>query len=135
MIYRLQPGEHQTLIIDAKDIYSPEQIAVEKDEKYEFACDETQRWKDWFINSGPNGYPNLLARLWGLRVKSAKCFCLCGAYNVQDRDAFPIGSEIKSEKSGIKIISTANWNYSKKFNNLTNPVKQGFLICVNHSTE
>ncbi len=92
MIYRLQVGEHRTLIINARDVYSSEQIAVEKDEKFELVCAGKQRWKDWFISSGPDGYFNFFAGLWGLRVKPVKCFCLCGAYNKQDRGAFPVGS-------------------------------------------
>ena len=28
----------------------------------------------------------------GLRLKDTKCFCLCGAYNDSDKEAFTIGS-------------------------------------------
>jgi len=44
------------------------------------------------IPSSPDGYPNPLAKLFGLRVHTARCFCLCGAWGRRDATAFAIGS-------------------------------------------
>lgn len=89
--------------INAKTLYSTDILHVKKGEQYQFYCDKDQGWKDWFIPTGPNGYFNVLAWLIGLRLKSAKCFCLCGVYDQKDSTAFAIGSNniIQMEKTGV----------------------------------
>src|SRR5687768_16204758 len=92
-VHTMQIGDELLLTICAKDKFSFDKIAVISGQVFEFTCDRKQRWKDWYINSGPDGFFNLPAWLIGLRVKGVKCFCLCGAYNDQDKGAFAIGSQ------------------------------------------
>ena len=91
-----------TIPLNARDIYSPDKLLINKDENYLFFCNNDQFWMDWFIKTSPNGFYNLLASIHGLRIKSAKCFCLCGAYNNSDNGAFAIGirKEVKIIESG-----------------------------------
>ena len=103
IVHRLERvGESIELTVWASEENSSEQLSVKEKEIYQFSCDKGQCWKDWFIPSGPNGFLNPLAILAGLRVKSAKCFCLCGVYDKQDRTAFRIGSahNVRVEKDG-----------------------------------
>lgn len=86
-------GEEAILTIGAGERYSLQRIAVRQGEAYAISCSKGQRWYDLVIPSSPNGYRNFIAPLFGLRVKSAKCFCLCGAWNEQDEHAFAIGTE------------------------------------------
>jgi hypothetical protein len=70
-------------------------VEVQTGEVYDFKCDPSQRWKDWLIPTGPNGFFNPLATLVGLRVKKVKCFALCTAYIHDENKNFTIGSERK----------------------------------------
>lgn len=91
--HSLQIGEEVILTVRARERYSLQRIAVRKGEAYAISCDHAQRWYDLVIPSSPNGYKNFIAPLFGLRVKDAKCFCLCGAWNDDDHNAFAIGTE------------------------------------------
>lgn len=114
MDYRLEPLQTVQLIISAKDQYSPTHLLVNNAEVYEFYCDPEQRWKDWFIKCDANGFFNLFATLAGLRVKQAKCFCLCGSYNNDERQVFRIGASasITTNISGyISFFANDSFNY------------------------
>lgn len=92
-IHRMEQGEQRTLTVKANERYSMQRIAVRAGERYLVKCDSGQRWVDMVIWSSPLGYPNPLARLFGLPVRNARCFCLCGTYNETDTNAFAIGTE------------------------------------------
>ena len=82
-----------SLTITASDEFPKTKIAVTTGEVYKFTCDASQRWTDWYITRGPNGFFNFFAWIAGLRVKGVKCFCLCGAYNDDyTNKGFPIGT-------------------------------------------
>lgn len=102
MEHRLSVGEQKTLLLCAKDVYSKEKLLINPNEIYLFFCDEEQSWADWFIKTTPNGFFNILASIQGLRVKKAKCFCLCAAYNQSDAGAFAIGmrNEVTMQETG-----------------------------------
>ncbi|MGZ3752862.1 MAG: hypothetical protein ACXVB0_20845 [Mucilaginibacter sp.] len=89
--------------ISAQELYSKDMLRVKKGEKYQFRCEGDQKWKDWFISTTADGYFNLFAWIFGMRVKRSKCFCLCGVFNQDDSTAFSIGSNntIVIEKTGL----------------------------------
>lgn len=91
------------LDIKAEEPYSSQQIAVFKGETYIFSCDSRQRWTDWKIKTTPNGFFNPFAWLLGLRVKKAKCFCLCACYGNNDNTGFAIGNyrKVDIEQDGV----------------------------------
>jgi hypothetical protein len=110
MIYRLRVGESRILTIQAVDFVSTQKLEVQKEEVYDFDCNPTQRWKDWFISSGPDGFYNPLASLVGLRFKNVKCFALCAGYISNQSESFVIGSGIekKSISSTGELFFFAN---------------------------
>ena len=89
--HTLDPAGRLEVPVDSKLRYSADTLKVKAGEKYRFSVKPEQRWKDWFISTTAHGYTNPMAVLSGLRVKKAKCFCLCGCYDHNDTDAFPIG--------------------------------------------
>ncbi|GAA4462433.1 hypothetical protein GCM10023093_09030 [Nemorincola caseinilytica] len=93
VVHSLNAGAQQILRIRAAERYSMQRIAVMEGQSYNIRCDAGQRWVDMVIWASPKGYPNPLARLFGMRVHDARCFCLCGAYNDADTDAFAIGTD------------------------------------------
>lgn len=92
MTHTLNIAETVILTILAADKYSGETLTVQKDEQYTFGVAADQKWRDWGFSCGADGYFNLLASVFGQRVKGAKCFCLCGVYDQNDDTAFAIGS-------------------------------------------
>jgi hypothetical protein len=103
MITSLALNQSALFIIDAKELYSEHTLYVKSGEEYEFFCDPDQHWKDWFVTANPDGYFNPLALLMGLRAITAKCFCLCGAFDRDDSTSFPIGSKniVRMQKMGL----------------------------------
>lgn len=89
-------GESVLLTIHAKHLYSSERIRVEAGETYHISCEPNQKWKDWFWRSSPKGFFNPLAILAGLRLKRTPCFCLCGAYNENEKHLFAIGLDAQT---------------------------------------
>lgn len=81
-----------TIAVKAGARYSATQIAVVPGECYKVTPLAGQRWIDLVIPSSPAGYTNPLAKWVGMRVPSARCMCLCAAFNEQDTDTIPIGS-------------------------------------------
>lgn len=116
VIHTIGIGEQLTLEIDAGDRYSMQRIAVKPSEAYLILCDAGQHWIDLIIPSSPDGYTNYLARLFGLRVKGAKCFCLCGAWNESDERAFDIGTKtayvaVASKEGTLSFFANDVWGY------------------------
>jgi len=117
-VRRLLPGQTATLTILAAEPCSFAMIEVKAGENYQLVCDGTQRWKDASITSSPKGYFNLLAWLYGLRLKGVPCFCLCGLYDCNDKSAFAIGSGTSLTAAQDGMISFfANDTTSFYFNN------------------
>lgn len=118
MKYLLNIAETITLTINAADRYSASMLAVNNNEQYTFKVNSDQKWKDWYVSANADGYFNFLAALLGQRVKGAKCFCLCGAYDEDDSTAFVIGSfkTIVINKNGT-INFFANDSRGFYFNN------------------
>ena len=109
MIHHLKPGQTVTVKVYAHTRYSLNSFAVKSGEHYRCYCQPAQRWKDWFIWSGPDGYFNPLAWLFGTRVKGSKCFCLCGVFDRDDGTAFRIGTERRIEvENGASLCFFAN---------------------------
>ena len=92
-IHRLEAGEQKVLRISAAERYSMQRVAVKTGERYSISCNEDQRWVDLLIWASPRGYANALARMVGMPVPNARCFCLCGTYDEQDEAAFAIGTD------------------------------------------
>jgi hypothetical protein len=93
MIHRLAPLETKELLIYAADPVSPAGILTEAGEQYHIRTDASGRWKDAWISCSPKGFFNVLAWVAGMRVKGAKCFCLCGILDEREQSAFAIGLE------------------------------------------
>src|SRR4051812_10074139 len=87
----LKIDDKVTLKISAIDFFSSEELAVAKSQQYVIECAPDQRWTDSWITCSAEGYFNLFAWLIGMRVRRAKCFCLCGTYNRNDKGAFVVG--------------------------------------------
>ena len=105
-----------TILVAADQLFSAQKLHVRAGELYEITCDGQQRWKDWFIPSSPEGFWNPFAVLAGLRVKKAKCFCLCACYNDDISTAFPIGTgkEVRVELDGyISFFANDSHNHYK----------------------
>jgi len=92
MNFNLSLSETKVVEIKARPKYSEFGIEVKKGQQYSFERHNDERWCDFFIHCGPDGYSNPLASLFGMRVKGVKCFTLCGSYNASDQNAFLIGS-------------------------------------------
>lgn len=88
----LLPAERVEVPVDSSLRYSADTLKVRTGEKYRFSAKREQRWNDWFVSASADGFTNPLAMLAGLRVRGTKCFCLCGCYDHNDTDAFPIGT-------------------------------------------
>lgn len=88
---RLNKGETRTLTIQAADLFSPDSILTEPNEKYTIEALPNQTWMDWTVSSSPDGYFNLFDEILGQRVKGVKYLCLCGAYNSDIKTGFGIG--------------------------------------------
>ena len=90
------------VVVQADQHFSSQKLHVRAGELYDISCDGSQRWKDWFIKSSPEGFWNPLAIMVGLRVKNVNCFCLCACYNDDITTAFPIGTgkEVRMEQDG-----------------------------------
>ncbi len=91
MEYRLNINEKKVLSIRAKEPYSSEYLLVNKEEKYVFTVEDSERWKDWFINSDVNGFNNWFLRNKDKRVPGSKCFKLCGTIDRNEENHFSIG--------------------------------------------
>jgi hypothetical protein len=117
IVHRLeQKGGSLVLTIHAIEKNSSDQLIVNENEIYRFTCDSGQRWKDWYISSGPKGFFNPFAILAGLRIKKYSCFCLCGVYDKRDSTAFKIGngSEEKVRNGGtISFFANDSLAYYK----------------------
>jgi hypothetical protein len=91
--YSIEIGKNEKLVIEADEVFSSNGIAVKQGQKYHITCDKDERWYDLYVRSSALGYFNPLALLAGMRVKNTKCYCLCGAYDRQDKTGFRIGLE------------------------------------------
>lgn len=91
MPHQLEPGATMTIRVKAGQRYS-ESVAVTPGEQYHIGYPAGQRWYDLFIPASPAGYANPLAAFFGMRVKGAKCMCLCATYNNTDTDAFAVAN-------------------------------------------
>ena len=91
-----------SIIVDSKEKFSSTKFPVRQSVSYHITADGSQRWYDWFVKTSPKGYWNPLALMAGLRVKRAKCFCLCGCYDDDITTAFPIGEgcEVVADRNG-----------------------------------
>jgi hypothetical protein len=114
-IYTMHIGDEVTLTIGAGERYSLQRIAVRQGEVYTINCHKSQRWYDLIIPASPDGYNNFIAPIFGLRVKDAKCFCLCGAWNENDQHAFTIGTEgvtaIAPAEGRLSFFANDVWGY------------------------
>ena len=108
---------NQTIVFDikAETLFSEDVLLVNKGELYRFWCDNGQKWKDWFYTTSPDGYFNPLVWLFGARLTTARCFCLCGVYDHDDDTAFAIGSDstVKIQMNGTVsfFANDAIWAY------------------------
>ncbi len=93
MLHTIPLNTTVNLKINAAEPFSTEKVSVNKGEEYHIYSEPNQIWNDWYIKASPDGYSNFIGAIWGLRVKGAKCFCLCGAYNEDHSRVFAIGSD------------------------------------------
>lgn len=84
-------NETITIRVIARESYSTDGLVVTFGEHYKFSCHPDECWVDWYLPSSPDGITNVFAWLAGLRVRDAKCFCLCAAYHKHE-GGFGIGS-------------------------------------------
>lgn len=68
---------------------------VEPGEVYRFEVLPGQRWKDWWIPSGPKGYFNFLLWFAPPRLKGVNCFALCGTIGQDEQHHFHIGEKLE----------------------------------------
>lgn len=78
-----------TLTFDTRERFGAP-LPVKEGEVYRLSCPSGQRWKDWFVRTGPAGFNNPLLHIFKPRLRGAKCFCVCGGVRnpgSQGRDA------------------------------------------------
>lgn len=110
MVYKLNANETVEVVIFARDFYSRHSLAIEPNETYQVTCKRKQRWWDWFIPSSPAGYRNILVEWAGLRLETARCFCLCGAFDKDENQLFKIGKScnIGPQQKKVALYFFAN---------------------------
>jgi predicted component of viral defense system (DUF524 family) len=75
-------------------------IKVEPQESYEISGRIIHKLKDWFVNTGLDGFNNPINWFLKNRVKNKKCFLLMGSVGQGDLEIFPIGSQIVVHQCG-----------------------------------
>lgn len=105
--HTIEVGDEKELSIVAAEFYSADKIVVEPGQSYSVIVSEGATWKDWFVDTTAAGYFNPLAKLWGLRVRNAKCFALCGAINDDEAYLFAVEPDkpIKVDVPGATTLS------------------------------
>jgi hypothetical protein len=113
MIHQLKLGESTSMIIDSKDFFSKEKLAVATAEIYNFSVEGKQYWCDSIIKTNANGFNNIMIvinnffskKKVALRLNGidTKCFTLCGCLDENDNIGFRIGtfSQVAITHSGI----------------------------------
>jgi hypothetical protein len=91
MVYTIALNQVIEITVYAKDFYSRHSLIINPGETYRISSKKCQYWWDWFVPSSASGYYNPLAVRLGLRLKTAKCFCLCGAFDKDENTFFEIG--------------------------------------------
>jgi hypothetical protein len=120
LVHRLNVNEQVEIEVHSAQPYSFNLLEVDNGESYQFECDRQQRWNDAWVSSSAKGYFNPLAVLWGLRVKNASCFCLCGSYECDDdaKNTFAIGFGCRKDVDRKAFIAFfANDSTGFYFNN------------------
>lgn len=103
-LYKLQSGDSKQITVYADATYSGEKFEVGPGEDYSIEALPDQQWVDWWIPSSPNGFRNLLAIGKPMRVRTAKCLCLCAAVGEQDEGAVAIGEKgVVSTGDGFEV--------------------------------
>lgn len=104
------------ITVYAKDFYSRHSLVINPGETYRITSKKSQYWWDWFVPSSPSGYYNPLASWAGLRVKTAKCFSLCGAFDKDENTVFEIGKAavVPAQKNKRSLYFFAN-DYRKAY--------------------
>jgi hypothetical protein len=115
-------GESLTREVHARDFWNDSGLEVADGEFYE--CTADGLWKDWHIQSGPDGYdagwfPLLQPLFNGLRrVPTARWFALCGSVQGKETERFLIGSKAQLHPPNGRLLFFANdlpgfyWNNS-----------------------
>ena len=106
--YSLNRGESKDLIIVAEEFYFAEKIVVKENQQYLITIAKGQTCKDWFINADPlKGFFNVPGVIVGMRVRGAKGFTLCAAFNDNDEGAFrvEVDKPLPIEREGAKTLS------------------------------
>lgn len=113
-LYDLQQGEEIQIEIFSNEYWSSKKINTTAGQKYRIWSEPSQFWKDWLTKTSPEGFFNILSYIAGQRVKGAKCFCLCGAYDKQESTGFAIGKVKEFDAQGGELSFFANdtkWAY------------------------
>lgn len=118
MKYTISPNQMIEITVYAKDFYSRHSLIINPGETYRITSKKSQYWWDWFVPSSPSGYCNPLAVRLGLRVKTAKCFSLCGAFDEDENTVFEIGKSavapVQQNKRSLYFFANdyrkAYWN-------------------------
>jgi hypothetical protein len=119
MEYTIKTNNVIEITLYARDYYSRNSLVIEPGETYRIVSKKCQYWWDWFIPSAASGYWNPLAIHLGLRVKTAKCFSLCGAYNRDENTVFEICTDavIIAQQNKRLLYFFANDNKKAYWNN------------------
>ncbi len=88
---QLSVNETHAQEVDPRSLYYPSGIEVASGEHYRFTA--SGRWKDWFIECGPEGWHGLILQA-GNRVPWQPLFLLCGTVDQELEHAFAIGKEL-----------------------------------------
>ncbi len=104
-ILKIEPNDEKEVRIEASDPYGGEpSITVKEGEVYSFYANHGKTWTDWFWRSSAKGFWNPVLFRWMKRVKSAKCFELCGTIDDEEKYHFKIGmsrENYKIPKTGL----------------------------------
>jgi hypothetical protein len=77
--------------VDPRSLYHPSGIEITPGARYRISA--RGRWKDWFIECGPEGWHGLILQAWN-RLPWQPFFLLCGTVGQGMEHAFAIGNEL-----------------------------------------
>jgi hypothetical protein len=102
---QLAVNETHAQKVDPRSHYHPSDIEVTPGARYRFHADG--RWKDWFIECGPEGWHGLILQAWN-RVPWQPFFLLCGCVGDDLTHVIPIGNALEDWAAPPEIAGLSN---------------------------
>ena len=121
----LAPGESREFGVSAREVWNSSGIEMEEGASYRFDVIEYQDWRDWSIETDPDGYSRwwLWPFTWLRRLPDANWFQLVGAIGRSRAGTFKIGKGVTERacRSGplYCFANDVRWMYGNNHGRLT----------------